>query len=139
MTVEKDKEIKRILQQAGTIAVIGLSARKERDSYRVAMYLREHGYRIIPVNPTYQGQEVLGEKVRGSLQEVDEPVDIVNVFRKPEGVPEVAEAAIRKKVPVVWLQLGVVNRRAIKKMEKHGIKVVVDRCIKVEHARLLGD
>ena len=138
MPVENPDEIRKILEGARTVAVVGLSKKPERDSYRVAEYLKHKGYKIIPINPAYAGEEILGERVKASIEEVDEKVDIMDVFRKSEAVPEIAEAAIKKKIPVVWLQLGIVHEEAARKMEQAGIKVVMDRCMKIEHGKLLG-
>ncbi len=131
-----DEEIKQLIGSAKTIAVVGLSKDPNKDSYRVAKYLQDHGYKIIPVNPTIS--EVLGEKAYPSLKEVPEPVDIVDVFRRPEDVPPIAEAAVGIKAKAFWMQLGIVNDSAAKTAADAGLKVVMDRCLKVEHGRLMG-
>lgn len=128
--------IKEILERAKTIAIVGISKKEDRDSFRVARYLKEKGYKIIPVNPQYAGEMILGEKVRSSLEEVEEQIDILDVFRKPSAVFDIAKMAVQKKIPVVWLQLGVVNEEAKNYMEKNGIEVIMDRCIKIEHQKL---
>lgn len=138
MPVEDKQTIKKILEDSKNILIVGLSKKEDRDSFRVAKYLKEKGYRIIPVNPAYAGEKILGEEVIGSITDVRENIDIIDVFRKPSAVMEIAEKAIEKKVPVVWLQLGVVNNEAVQKMEKEGIQVIMDKCIKIEHQRLLG-
>ncbi|MEW6274443.1 MAG: CoA-binding protein [Bacillota bacterium] len=131
-----DREIKDLLTKNKTIAVVGLSDKPERDSYRVAQYMQEKGYRIIPVNPRLK--EVLGEKAYPDLASLPEPVDIVNVFRRSEEVPGVVKDALAAKPAVIWLQLGVVNEEAALFAQSQGVQVVMDRCIKIEHARLLG-
>jgi predicted CoA-binding protein len=131
-----DRAIRQILETAKTIAVVGLSDKPDRDSYRVAEYLQAHGYRIIPVNPTVS--EVLGEKSYASVADIPDQVDIVDVFRKPDAVLPVAQEAIDVGAGTLWLQLGVVNQEAADKAEGAGLQVVMDRCIKIEHGRLLG-
>jgi predicted CoA-binding protein len=123
-----------ILGQARTIAVVGLSARRFRPSHGVAEYLQRAGYRIIPVNPKIA--EVLGERSYASLDEVPEPVDIVDIFRRPEHVPEIVEAAIRKGAKTIWMQEGVVHEEAARRAESAGLAVIMDRCILKEHRRL---
>ena len=123
--------ISEILHTARTIAVVGLSASPLRPSYGVSAYMQTQGYRIIPVNPEIKG--ALGEKAVSSLSEVSESIDIVDVFRRSEFVPEVVEEAIRLKVPAIWLQEGVVHEEAAEKARKAGIFVVMDRCILKEH------
>jgi uncharacterized protein len=128
--------IKELLDNASTIAVVGLSDNPERTSYRVARYMKEHGYKIIPVNPTIK--ESLGEKAYRSLQEIPDKVDIVNVFRRSNDVPPIADEAIAINAKGLWMQEGIVNEPAAKKAEAAGLKVVMDRCIMVEHARLIS-
>jgi len=123
-----------ILGEARTIAVVGLSARRFRPSHGVAEYLQRAGYRIIPVNPKIA--EVLGERSYASLDEVPEPVDIVDIFRRPEHVPEIVEAAIRKGAKTIWMQEGVVHEEAARRAESAGLAVIMDRCILKEHRRL---
>ena len=130
-----DRAIRQILETAKTIAVVGLSDKPDRDSYIVARYLQQRGYRIIPVNPTVS--EVLGEKSYASVADIPEQVDIVDVFRKPDAVLPIAQEAIDAGAGTLWLQLGVVNQEAADKAEAAGLQVVMDRCIKIEHARLL--
>ena len=120
-----------ILKTAKTIAVVGLSSSPLRPSYGVAAYLQQHGYRIVPVNPNIRG--ALGEKAWPSLREAPEKVDIVDIFRRPEFVPEVVEAAIQLKVPCIWMQEDVVHEEAAEKARRAGIFVVMDRCILKEH------
>ena len=123
-----------ILGEARTIAVVGLSARRFRPSHGVAEYLQRVGYRIIPVNPNIT--EVLGEKSYASLDAVPEPVDIVDIFRRSEHVPEIVEAAIRKGAKTIWMQEGVVHEEAARRAESAGLAVIMDRCILKEHRRL---
>jgi len=124
-----------MLREARTIAVVGLSGKRFRPSYGVAAYLQQHGYRIVPVNPAET--EVLGEKAYGSLAEVPEKIDIVDVFRRPEAVAEVVDAAIALGVRYLWLQEDVVDEAAAERARSAGIKVVMDRCILKEHRRLM--
>jgi predicted CoA-binding protein len=126
--------IKEILETYKTIAVIGLSSQTWRPSYSVSQYMQSAGYRIIPVNPNET--EVLGEKAYPSLDDVPEPVEIVDVFRRPEFVPEVVEAAIRHKAKVIWMQLGVGNEAAAERARAAGLDVVMEKCILVEHRGL---
>ncbi|MBV6475572.1 MAG: CoA-binding protein [Rhodocyclaceae bacterium] len=128
--------LRRILMQNRTIAVVGLSANWHRPSYFAAKYMLEHGYTVIPVNPAYR--EVLGQKCYASLREVPQPVDIVDCFRRAEDIPAIADEAIAVGAKVLWLQLGVINREAVRKAEAAGLDVVMDRCVKIEHARLFG-
>jgi predicted CoA-binding protein len=131
-----DRAMRQILETAKTIAVVGLSDKPDRDSYHVAQYLQQRGYRIIPVNPTVD--EVLGEKSYASVAEIPGQVDIVDVFRKPDAVLPLAQEAIDAGAGTLWLQLGVVNQEAAAMAESAGLQVVMDRCIKIEHGRLLG-
>ena len=125
--------IAEILKTSKTIAVVGLSSRKFRPSYGVAEYLKAAGYRIIPVNP--REIQVLGEKSYARLEDVPEKIDIVDVFRRPEFVPEIVDAAIRIGARAVWMQEGVVNPEAAEKARKAGLLVVMDLCILKEHAK----
>jgi predicted CoA-binding protein len=126
--------ISEILHSARTIAVIGLSGKRYRPSYGVAEYLKRAGYRIIPVNP--EETEVLGEKSYPDLDSIPEPVDVVDIFRRSEFVPEIVEAAIRKGAKVVWMQEGVIHEEAARRAEEAGLAVVMDRCILKDHRRL---
>jgi len=123
--------IAEILQSGKTIAVVGLSSRRFRPSYGVSQYMQAQGYRIIPVNP--QETEVLGEKAYATLDEVPEPVDIVNIFRRSEFVPEIVDAAIRIGAKSIWMQEDVVHEAAADKARAAGLSVVMDRCILKEH------
>jgi predicted CoA-binding protein len=131
-----DDSIARLLKSSKTIAVVGLSDSPLRPSYGVAAYLQSHGYHIIPVNPGIKG--ALGEKAVPSLAQIKEKVDIVDVFRRSEFVPEVVEEAIRLKVPAIWMQEGVVHEKAAERARQAGIQVVMDRCILKEHRARFG-
>lgn len=124
-------EIHDLLQRARNIAVVGLSSSPLRPSYGVAAYLQTVGYHIIPVNPNIRG--ALGEKAWPSLRDVPEKIDIVDIFRRPEFVPEVVDLAIELKVPAIWMQEGVIHEEAAAKARRAGILVVMDRCILKEH------
>ncbi len=128
--------LRRILRESRVIAVVGLSADWFRPSHFAAKYLQEHGYRIVPVNPKYA--EILGEKCYGSLREIPEKVDLVDVFRRTEDVMPVAEDAIAIGAKVLWQQLGVRNEAAAAKARAAGLETVMDRCVKIEHGRLFG-
>lgn len=130
-----DEERRRILQEAKNIAVVGMSDKKDRTSYLIAEAMQQAGYRIFPVNPNLT-QPVLGEKPYARLQEIEEPIDIVNVFRRSETVYPVAEDAVAVKAKTLWLQQGVVNEEAAALAIKNGLNVVMDLCIKVDHALL---
>jgi uncharacterized protein len=129
----ESEQIAGLLKNAKTIAVVGLSNNPMRVSYDVSEYMQSQGYRIVPVNPTIA--ESLGERAYPTLSEVPEKIDIVNVFRRPEFVPEVVEEAIRLGVPAIWMQEGVVHEEAAEKARAAGIFVVMDRCILKEHRR----
>ena len=126
--------IDEILKSSKTIAVAGLSSNKFRPSFGVSQYMQQHGYRIIPVNP--QETEVLGEKCYAKLMDIPEPVDIVNVFRRSEFVPEIVDEAIAIGAKCVWMQEGVVNEQAAEKAKAAGLAVVMDLCILKEHQKL---
>ncbi|GAA4701773.1 CoA-binding protein [Nocardioides conyzicola] len=128
--------IQRVLHSAKTIAVVGLSANELRASYFVGYYLKRHGYRVIPVNP--RETEILGETSYASLRDVPVPVDIVNVFRAPDALPEIAADTVAIGAGAMWCQFGVVNDEGNRIAEDGGVDLVVDRCIKVEHARYVG-
>lgn len=128
--------LRRLLLETRTIAVVGLSANWHRPSHFAAKYMLEHGYTVIPVNPAYP--EVLGQKCYPSLRDIPVPVDMVDVFRKPDDVLPLVDDAIAIGAKALWLQLGVVNPEAAHKAEAAGLKVVMDRCVKIEYARLFG-
>jgi uncharacterized protein len=131
-----DIELAKLLREAKTIAVIGLSSNPVRPSFGVSRFLQRQGYRIIPVNPNET--EVLGERAYASVRDIPEQVDIINIFRRPARVPEVIDDAILKGARCIWMQEGVVNHEAAKKAEGAGMPVVMDRCILKEIARLLS-
>jgi predicted CoA-binding protein len=128
--------IQRMLGGARTIAVVGLSANPLRASYFVGFYLQRHGYRVLPVNP--RETEILGEVSYPSLAEVPEPVDIVNVFRAPDALPAIATEAVAAGAGALWCQFGVINEEGAQIATDGGLTVVMDRCLKVEHARYIG-
>ena len=128
--------IQRVLYTAKTIAIVGLSKNELRASYFVGYYLKRHGYRVIPVNP--REPEILGEKSWSSLLAVPVPVDIVNVFRAPDALPAIAADAVTIGAGALWCQFSVINEEGARIAEAGGLSVVMDRCIKVEHARYIG-
>ena len=128
--------IQRTLHQASTVAVVGLSPKVLRASHFIGFYLRRHGYKVVPVNP--RAEEILGEKSYPSLEEIPFPVDIVNVFRAPAAVPPIAEVAVAIKAKCLWLQFDVISPEGAEIAHNGGLDVIMDRCIKVEHARFLG-
>lgn len=130
-------EIAAILRDYRTIAVVGLSPDPGRPSHQVARYLQAQGYRIIPINP--QCQEVLGEKCYPSLQDVPGPVEVVDIFRQTEAIPGIVAEAIAMGAKVVWMQLGLEHSQAAAQARTAGLKVVMNRCLKVEHARIAAD
>jgi predicted CoA-binding protein len=128
--------IQRILHSARTIAVVGLSKNHLRASYFVGFYLRRHGYRVIPVNP--RESEILGEKSYASLADIPGKVDIVDVFRAPDALPGIAKEAVQIGAGCLWCQFTVINEEGARIAEAGGVSVVMDRCLKVEHARYVG-
>jgi uncharacterized protein len=129
--------LRTILERARTIAVVGASPEPWRPSYGIMAYLKRHGYRVVAINPHAVGQMVRGEPFHKSLERAPYPVDLVNVFRRPDAVPAVVEDAIAIKAPSLWMQIGVRHDAAAARAEAAGIAVVMNRCISVEHARLL--
>jgi uncharacterized protein len=128
----------RILRSCKTIAVVGLSAEWHRPSYFAAKYMQQHGYRIIPVNPRYAGKEVLGEACYGALTDIPMPVDMVDMFRPTEAVLPFAQDAVKIGAKCLWQQLGVTNMEADVLATQAGLDSVMNRCVKIEHARLFG-
>jgi predicted CoA-binding protein len=128
--------IQRVLHNSKTIAIVGLSKNELRASYFVGFYLRRHGYRVIPVNP--RESEIFGEKAFKSLADLPVPVDIVNVFRAPDALPGIAEEAVAIRAKNLWCQFTVINEEGGRIAEAGGLSVVMDRCLKVEHARYVG-
>jgi uncharacterized protein len=136
LPLQSDEEIADLLTHARTIAMVGASDRPNRPSYGVMRFLQSRGYRVIPVNPQIAGEELHGEKVVSSLADIDEPIDIVDIFRRPLAAGDAVEEAIAAGAKAVWLQLGVINEQAARRAEEAGLKVVMDRCPKIEIARL---
>jgi predicted CoA-binding protein len=128
--------IQRVLNGSHTVAIVGLSPNELRASYFVGYYLKRHGYRVIPVNP--RETAILGERSYASLLEIDGPVDVVNVFRAPDALPAIAADAVTIGAGSLWCQYGVINAEGARVAEAGGVNVVMDRCIKVEHARYAG-
>jgi len=133
-----DLYLRRILRETRTIAMVGLSANWNRPSYFAAKYLLDRGYKVIPVNPAAAGQEILGQKVYGSLAELPQKADMVDIFRNSEAAGPITDDAIKHGAKVVWMQLGVRNDEAAKRAEDARLKVVMNRCPKIEHSRLSG-
>ena len=133
-----DAYLRKILRESKTIAMVGLSANWNRPSYFAAKYLLDRGYKVIPVNPAAAGQEILGQKVYGSLAELPQKADMVDIFRNSEAAGPITDDAIKHGAKVVWMQLGVRNEQAAKRAEEAGLEVVMDRCPKIEHSRLSG-
>ncbi|MCM3746197.1 CoA-binding protein [Paenibacillus pasadenensis] len=134
---ERD-DIKWLLEANTTVAVVGLSDKPDRTSYSVSEAMQQRGYRIIPVNPSAQG-DILGEKVYANLADIAEPIGIVNVFRRSEFTPDIAREAVAAGAKVLWLQLGVYNEEAAQIAQEGGLTVIMDRCIKVEDSILRPD
>jgi predicted CoA-binding protein len=128
--------IQRVLHTAKTIAIVGLSNNELRASYFVGYYMKRHGYRVIPVNP--RETEILGERCYASLLDLPVPVDVVNVFRAPDALPGIARDAVAIHAGTLWCQFGVINEDGARIAEAGGLTVVMDRCLKVEHARYVG-
>jgi uncharacterized protein len=125
-----------VLRRSRTVAVVGLSSNELRPSNFVGFYLQRHGYRVIPVNP--RETEILGERSYASLSEIPEAVDAVDVFRAPDAVPGIAEEAVAIRAKALWLQFGVISEQGAQTAADGGLQVVMDRCMKIEHARYLG-
>jgi len=134
MNNEHDQKMRDILTSTNTIASVGLSSNQEKESFWIVLYLKEQGYRIIPVNPTQT--EIMGEKCYPSLSDIPDKVDVVQVFRKPEDVPPVVDEAIKIGAKIVWIQEGIVNNEAAQKAEEAGLQVVMDACMRAAHRRL---
>ncbi len=138
MPLERDDEIRDLLSSVRTIAVVGASDHPGRPSYGVMASLQDHGYRVLPVNPRITGEHVHGEYVWRELGQIGEPIDMVDIFRRSEEVGAVVEDAIRVGAKAVWMQIGVINEEAAARARAAGLDVVMDRCVKIEHARLFG-
>ena len=136
MPLTRDDDIAELLTKARTIAVVGASDRPNRPSYGVMKFLQDRGYRVIPVNPQITGEHVLGEFVWRELAQIGVPIDIVDVFRRPEAAADAVEQAVFIGAKAVWMQIGVINEEAAARAESAGLKVVMDRCPKIEIPRL---
>ena len=136
MPLTRAEDIAELLTNARTIAMVGASDRPDRASYGVMRFLQSRGYRVIPVNPQIAGTELHGERVRANLAEIEEPIDIVDIFRRPIAAGEAVDEAIAAGAKAVWMQLGVINQEAAARAEAAGLTVVMDRCPKIEIARL---
>ncbi|MDD3581633.1 MAG: CoA-binding protein [Desulfobacca sp.] len=129
----EDDEVKAILKNNHTIAVVGLSADPEKDSHRVAKYLLEHGYRVVPVNP--KCDQILGQKCYASLKDIPFSVEVVDIFRKIDAIPGIVDEAIAIGAKVVWMQLGLAENTSARQAQEAGLEVVMNKCIKIEHSR----
>ena len=136
MSRNSAEQIREILETVRTIALVGASEKTNRPSHEVMENLQGHGYRVIPVNPRLAGQEILGETVYADLASLPEPVDMADLFLAPEGTDAVIDQAIEQKIPVLWLQIGVINEDGAARAEAAGLKVVMDRCPKQEIPKL---
>lgn len=136
MPLTRDEDIAELLSNARTIAMVGASDRPDRPSYGVMRYLQSRGYRVIPVNPQITGEHVHGEYVWRELKQIGVPIDIVDIFRRPQAAGEAVDEAIAVGAKAVWLQIGVINEEAAARAEAAGLKVVMDRCPKIDIPRL---
>jgi predicted CoA-binding protein len=134
-----DWQIRRILRDVNTVAMVGASTTWNRPSYFAMKYMQDKGYRVIPVNPRAAGETLLGEEVVASLKDITEPIDMVDIFQRSERVPPVVDEAIEVGAKIVWMQLSVRHDEAAKKAEDAGLTVIMDRCPKIEFARLSGE
>lgn len=134
--MDQNQLMKEILQSVKTVASVGLSSNPEKESFVIAQYLKDQGYRIIPVNPT--ATEIMGEKVYPDLSSIPEKVDLVQVFRKPEDVPPVVDEAIKIGAQVIWMQEGISHPEAAQKAREAGLKVVMNACMRVAHRQFIG-
>lgn len=141
MTDYSDSHLKSVLQDNRTIAVVGVSMNPVRPSYYVARYLGLKGYRVIPVNPGHAGKRLFGEVIQPSLTAIDVPVDMVDIFRRSEAVPEILDEALEvfPSLKCIWMQIGVTHAEAAAKAEARGVTVIQDRCPKIEYQRLFGE
>ncbi|UIJ45322.1 CoA-binding protein [Sphingomonas cannabina] len=136
MPLTRDEDIKALLEGARVIALVGASDRPDRPSYGVMKRLQDHGYRVIPINPQITGEHIHGEFVFRELAQIGEPIDIVDIFRRPQAAGEAVDEAIQVGAKAVWMQLGVINHEAAARAEAAGLKVVMDRCPAIEIPRL---
>jgi predicted CoA-binding protein len=132
-----ESEVREILERSKTVAVVGISHKEERDSHKVAKYLKEHGYTMIPVNPKYK--EVLGVSCYPNLEAVGQHIDIVDIFRNVDAIPAIVDEAIKVGADCVWMQLGLVHNEAAEKARKAGLRVVMNKCTKIEHTRMTAE
>jgi predicted CoA-binding protein len=137
-----DAEIRKVLETSRTFAVVGASGNAGRPSYGVMSYLQASGYRVLPINPTLAGKMLLGERVAADLAALEGSVDVVDIFRRPDAALETVRAVIAEKdrlsIKTVWMQIGVINEQAAEEARAAGLAVIMDRCPKIEHARLIG-
>lgn len=136
MPLTTDAEIAKLLNETRVIAMVGASDRPDRASYGVMQFLQDHGYRVMPINPQITGETIHGEFVWRDLSQIGEPIDMVDIFRRPQAAGEAVDEAIAAGAKAVWMQLGVINEQAAARAEAAGLKVVMDRCPKIEIARL---
>ena len=136
MAPVNDTKIREILVSSPTIAVVGIHVEPEKAAFYVPEYLHDEGYRIIGVTPSYAGKQLFGETVRGTLAEIGEPIDLVDIFRRPQAAGEAVDEAIAAGAKAVWLQIGVINEEAAARAEAAGLKVVMDRCPKIDIPRM---
>lgn len=136
-----DTLLKDVLRRTHSIAVVGVSTNPVRPSYYVARYLSLKGYRVIPVNPGHAGKELFGETIRANLSDIDVPVDMIDIFRRPEAVPEIVDEALAvfPTLKTIWMQIGVEHAEAAAKAEARGLTVIQNRCPKIEYQRLFGE
>ena len=134
-----DKYIIDVLKDANSIAMVGASASWNRPSYFAMKYLQQKGFRVIPINPGVAGQKILGELVFATLEELEKPIDMVDIFRNSDAAHTITEDAIKIGAKIIWMQLGVRNDKAAKRAEDAGLRVVMNRCPKIEYARLHGE
>ena len=136
-----DGFLKNILMSTKTIAMVGLSMNETRPSYFVGRYLHRRGYKIIPINAGHEGKYFFGQLVKSSIEEIDEPVDMVDIFRKPEAVPQIVDDCLAKlkDLKTIWMQIGIAHEDAARKARQAGLNVIENRCPKIEHQRLFGE
>ncbi len=137
MTIDDDQTLRQILKSIRTVASVGVSSNEEKPSYWIFNYLKEHGYHMIPVNPA--ANEIQGSKTYPDLLAIPQPIDVVQVFRKPEDVPPLVEQAIQVGAKIVWMQEGIIHEQAAQRAEAAGLRVVMNRCMMKTHQRLLGE
>ena len=136
-----DRLLREILKSTKTIAMVGLSMNETRPSYFVGRYLHKRGYKIIPINAGHGGKHFFGQLVKSSIDEIDEPVDMVDIFRKPEAVPQIVDDSLAKLkgLKTIWMQIGIKHESSAQKARQLGLNVIEDRCPKIEHQKLFGE